>query len=216
MATKTYPNERAFKIGSTVNFSVAFQRESLGLDSGLIESLKGKRVLDLGCGSTANFVNYLRHYGIEAEGIDVSVPHSSYLVNQKICPRKIPREDETYDLIIAHSFSPFEMGLTPFGSFKKKIESLTGAISFDFEDPAKVARFILEDALRVLRRGGKLVTRPAIDLPTQERYEISREDIKRTQFIDEGLAMYVPLITKFNLPKDYFNFMEQRTIVKKN
>ena len=199
-----------------VNFPLIFQRESLGLEDSIVEELKGKRVLDIGCGSEARLVRYLRQNCVDAEGIDQFSSSDPYILNQIIFPTPIPRESGTYDLVVAHSLDIFDSGLTKYGQIQKRVERAAGIVSLNLEDPVKSARFVLCESLRVLKTGGRLITRPALDIERLKGYEISKEDIRRTTFREEGLSMYAPLVYYFSLSKDFFKFMEQRTIIGKN
>ena len=214
MAKEVFLDEEQIRQG-VINYPLVFQREGLGLDERTVSALRGKKVLDLGSGHEPRLVNYLRQKGVYAEGIDNFVSSSANIINQQIYPEPIPKTDKSYDLVLAHCLDVFDFGLTKYSLIRGRIEEMAGIFSVNLEDPKKVAKFIFDEAMRVLKRDGRLITRPAIDVETSENYEICRKDIERTAFREEGGAMYTPLVSMFELSEDFFRFMEQRSIIRK-
>ena len=53
-------------------FPVPVQIENLGLEK-LLDKLKGKSILDIGCGDKQKLVYYLRSLGIDTDGIDSGI-----------------------------------------------------------------------------------------------------------------------------------------------
>ena len=95
---------------------------------------KGMKILEPGCGR-GDFLNNFKKLGLDAEGVDIS-PESLYFengLNIKLCDiekEKLPYNDNTFDIVFSKSF----------------IEHLYY--------PEKY----LEEAHRVLKPGGKLIT----------------------------------------------------------
>lgn len=89
---------------------LGFQLDILGLGKERIKNLEGKKVLDIGCGN-GTLVEHLRSKGIEAEGIDYYAPKGQkHFIAQGIGNMHqedgpIPRDDTTYDLILAFQLS---------------------------------------------------------------------------------------------------------------
>jgi hypothetical protein len=162
-----------------LNFPVPWQLENLGLDELTLESIARNqlRVLDLGCGENPMLVRYLRRLGIDAEGIDAVAPEEpgiirQYIttvkpVNSKVIPRgAIPREDNTYGLVVANSNIVFRRGLSSLRE-KYRIANLEAdgeeRIKLDLEEYRLKAGIMLLEALRVTKPGGMIRVYPSID-----------------------------------------------------
>ncbi|MFZ5955095.1 MAG: class I SAM-dependent methyltransferase [Nanoarchaeota archaeon] len=142
-------------------FPAYIQLENLGINQTSLKDLKKYRLnyLDIGCGN-GDLVNFFLEQGIKAEGIDTNAPKGFNFIKLNIgdykneSKGKIPRKDQYYDLITAHSIHPFlkfSLGLT-------KDEGI----------------FIVKEALRVLNFGGMFMAYPGL-------YKIE-ENIKNESF----------------------------------
>lgn len=94
------------------NFPLEIQLESLGLDDEKISELKGARVIDFGCGEEGTLVRFLRERGIDAFGIDPRAPDENYFFRKMAGVGDTPLEENSYDLVTAHSVSPIRTVLT--------------------------------------------------------------------------------------------------------
>jgi SAM-dependent methyltransferase len=156
-------------------FPVLRQIENLGLEK-LLDKLKGKKVLDIGCGDKPKLVNYLRSLRIEADGIDSEIEVIfPFLMPQIVnSSNRIPKPNEYYDLVTAHSVSPLRIGFT----------SLRYQENFDFsvEVAQEEGVAIIHEAMRVLKREGRFVVWPSLDLIEEAAaslldYEIKHENL---------------------------------------
>ena len=156
-------------------FPVPVQIENLGLEK-LLDKLKGKRILDIGCGDKPKLVYYLHSLGIEADGIDSEVKiMAPFLMLQTVnSSNTIPKPNEYYDLVVAHSVSPLRIGFTTL-RYKEKFD-------FSIEVAQEEAVAIIHEAMRVLKRAGRFVVWPSLDLieeaaPLLSDYEIKHENL---------------------------------------
>lgn len=159
----------------TMNFTVEWQLEHLGLDKQKVAKLKGEKVLDLGCG-VGTLVNYLITKGVLAEGISPDAPRGKNFIGQKvesIYPSKgsIPREEEHYDRVFANAVNALtlafssqreaarEQGRVHAGGNLVYLRNLdTYLMEIGIEGYS-----IMMEALRVLKKGGKFICSPFMD-----------------------------------------------------
>jgi hypothetical protein len=145
----------------------------LGLEKKLIE-LKGKKVLDVGCGADARLVYFLRSVGVNAGGIDPCVTDKKpFLIRRRISrlaqdSRNIPRPDGFYDLVVSHSVPPLMVALT--SNAEKYLIEVMEKNSKDFEkafarveNSAIEATTIVVEAMRVLKGEGRYICYPGLD-----------------------------------------------------
>jgi SAM-dependent methyltransferase len=173
-------------------FPVPVQIENLGLEK-LLDKLKGKRILDIGCGDKQKLVYYLRSLGIDTDGIDSGIKAvAPFLMPQIInSSNTIPKPNNHYDLVIAHSVSPLRIGFTTL-RYKEKFD-------FSIEEAQEEAVAIIYEAMRVLNRGGRFIVWPSLDLVEEAAallsdYEIKHENLpeeknraRREEFARRGL-----------------------------
>ena len=98
----------------------------LGLN---IEGLKGKRLLDIGCGPKGQFVKYLRNKGIEAWGIDRLLEDTEkreFLLQAEAI--EIPDLGGKFDIAIAH-FSSFRLGNSFFIDYGIQNDTLNSKVN---------------------------------------------------------------------------------------
>lgn len=171
--------------------------DNLALD---IPAMNGSRVLDLGCGATANLVRYLREKGVDAEGLDSEFDDNVVHGHRKIPylmraeASAIPRPDEHYSAVISH-YAAFIPGTVRYASkFAREIERriplkerTTDVQEFQAQER------ILQEALRVLNEGGKLIITPLPDyLLRQSRSFLKQQGIARdVQRVQSAMAAEV-------------------------
>lgn len=188
------------------NMPPASQIELLGLARHDILALKGRRTLDIACGSQARLVNWLREVGVEAEGIDPTLNNGvPYLMKQWIggfgtADGRIPREDGTYQIVTANLCSPMITGFSDIPGLKVEPESIAKATGILFE------------ALRVTASSGKFVCWPAI---TRESYlqpilRAERYKLERTRTF-EG----VPQEITDTIPEEINRLLLYRSVIRK-
>lgn len=154
-----------------VQFPVPVQIEALGLE-GMLDSLRSRKakVLDIGCGINAPMVEYLRSLGVDAEGVDQrELPSKPYLIQMRLGgTKKLPRQDQYYDLVLSHSFRPFNAGLSSVREkastpFMGQIRVETGEKDHSEEELKLEAAIAFAEVLRVIRPGGVLIATPQLD-----------------------------------------------------
>lgn len=134
----------------------------------------GLKVLDIGCGN-GRLVDYLVEHGIDAEGIAQTAPEGPRFMRQNITavsPQKgcIPRADKTYDLVVIHSICDL---LAEFSDIDASIQYATAHMNDPLLNVEKIknymkgksfnAYFIMFEALRVLKQGGRLEVYPKLE-----------------------------------------------------
>jgi len=140
---------------------VGMQVEPLGLTREELNSIGGKKILDIGCGQKANLVYWLRELGADAEGIDPRVSNGErYLMKRRFSgmgssDNGIPRSDGFYDLVIAHSVPPIRHGLSD-------LKSLARSESNPSADIIVKGTMMVLEALRVLDSRGEFACWPAL------------------------------------------------------
>lgn len=158
------------------NYNSELQLLELGLEEADIQEMIGRKVLDLGCG-LGNLTEFLRQRGIDAEGIDAEAPSKSYFMRRKIGSKTegtIPREECYYDLILAHGFTPLGLAFSSAGGGYQ-----------DFPIVKQEGEAVLSEALRVLKKGGRMIAVPQLDLLDVNRltsirtgnYRIKKRDV---------------------------------------
>lgn len=142
------------------NTPIALQVRTLGLSRKEINSIGGKRVLDIGCGSNPALVYWLRELGAEAEGVDHLVAKEEpFLMKRAVGASgsedgRIPRADGHYDLVLANLVSPLQYGLSNMRSLSQGTWGEPTA-----EHIVKATMIVLE-GLRVLGPEGRFVCWP--------------------------------------------------------
>ncbi len=157
------------------DYPYEWQVKMLGLAE-RISQLKGKNVLDIGCGKEANLVYYLRKQGINTEGIDVRAPNDDGFLRQNITniypwDGSIMRGDNEYDAIFANSQNTLINALSDQKEASIKIASdSTGDDEFTMmmleEDLKKMdvhAYATISEILRVLKPGGYFISSPDLN-----------------------------------------------------
>jgi SAM-dependent methyltransferase len=166
------------------NFAVETQIKGLGLTEDFTRALKGRKVLDIGCGRNADLVELLISCNILAEGIDPLLEReASYLMKRKITgihPMQgaLPRPSSYYDVVFAHSSPPLISAFATLGRVAEEQARKYGSK----EDQELLSRrtveggLILEEAIRVLRPGGLMVTFPKMDRLTCQALTLGASD----------------------------------------
>lgn len=162
------PEGRAIIDGEDV-YGALWQLACLGLEEEDILKLRGRKTLDLCCGN-GNLVDYFIQREILAEGLDPIAPKTKRFMKQRLVSispyaGSIPREDESYDLVIANSPTPILTKFSDHGqALRNKAINLTifnpvgskriqeTIASAEIEGPAMIL-----EALRVLKKGGKFI-----------------------------------------------------------
>ena len=181
---------------------------SLGLDQNMLESLRGERVLDLGCGKEAHLVHYLRELGIDAEGIDPALSQkNSFLMKRAVTyspfKRPIPREAESYKLVLAlgnpviYDLNRAVEAMKAYAGYPRILGNLCRIPDkMDYLD----SKFMIEESLRVLRSDGKMIIAPGLkDTSNLENL------LENTDYTFRNKP--APRIT---LPKKYINSQDPR------
>jgi hypothetical protein len=209
-------------------YSINVQLDDLGFTLEDFKAINGK-MLDIGCGSDANLVQYLRQNGIDAEGIDPLVEAGNeFLMKQLITSvhpvqGSIPRPDGFYRLIVSHMCMPLYIPLSDLGTeildFMKARNYLIGdeQLEMDAKDISLRATFIILEALRTLdRNSGRLVIHPLANLLEQKAgslirgmgFDISQERTFLSEKYDppsDGLPI--------SLAQKYDHICEYRTVI---
>jgi len=200
----------------------------LGLDAAL-KDLDGKRVLDIGCGREARLVYYMRRKGVDAEGIDSEVEaRESFLIARKItsiAPGKgaIPRQDDSYDLVVACSNPVLDQAFTSFRELNKRRalkESLCDFEEVDrlYRENAIYATFIILEALRVLRKKGRFVCYPSLDkIDVSGLMGNCRREVEGIEKMQKMLKANLtkPVLDFLGANPGEMDFMGYRTVVYK-
>ena len=162
------------------------------------------KLLDVGCGRNANFVEYLRRRGIPADGIDPRVEkEADYLMHSDAS--SIPRPDRYYDFATATTVF-FDYGTEASRYF---LTALRGGTVASREEPQARKRMVgaVREISRVLKTGSRpviwpeprnLINHSAREI-TELNVEISREDVpecyaQRGSLLDEN--SYRTVLTK--------------------
>lgn len=153
--------ERSFleQPGGCAQFPLELQIRLLGIDKETLNRLRGKNVLDPCCGNRGKLVEYLREHEINAEGIDSNLEVSKpYLMRRTIGvdymgKGTIPRQEEYYEEIFMHSFAPIVYPLSGLRAFDRLSE--VSGVKLE-------ASLVMTELLRVLKKGGRIVSVPAM------------------------------------------------------
>lgn len=121
------------------------------------------RLLDIGCGRYAKFVEFLRTRQINAEGIDPRIdPECSYLMCGEASA--IPRLDDYFDYAMSH-YSAFRTGIKigddPLCSHLIDLPEFRTTCDFVYSGFRDQLVKTLFETLRVLRSGGRFVIYPS-------------------------------------------------------
>ena len=163
---------QSFGPDGNIRWPLFIQALALGITKKTVHSLKGKKVLDIGCGEQHDLVTYLRKMEVDAEGIDPKIKESQpWLIGAAIGGDKsIPRPDGHYDLILGHCMYPVYQGLQE------------GKV--DAEDIASSMIKMIE-TLRVLKNSGGFVAYPEINkkeglgaIIGYDRWKIRSEEVR--------------------------------------
>ena len=187
-----------------LNVPVIYQLPLLGIDSELVDLLKGQRVLDIGCGSGL-LVDELRLRGIEAQGIDSRAPSGTHFMRQNVTSGKgVPVPNSCYAFITSFQNVALNDGLgaiqnpaeIPFFSYE--CISLKRFRKYQ-EEKAREAKFIVAEIGRTLLPLGRASIYPPLlkieryagsllcELGLKVTHEpIANEDLVRNYFMWEG------------------------------
>jgi len=139
----------------------------LGLTFDQIIELRGLRTLDIGCGTESKLVKLFRSYGILAEGIDPMVPDGvDYLIKREVRALSpmtrgdIPRKDKTYFLITAHNNPGLYSLISPVYMISRKFKEIDDWLNHHIQK----AKFIIDEALRVMHDEGSFIYSPSLRL----------------------------------------------------
>jgi len=141
-----------------------------------LDSLRGLKVLDIGCGLKAGFVKHLRKNGIQAWGIDRLLDVSEvgeYTANAEAL--EIPDFGMQFDVAIAH-FSAFRWG----SSFFVDTGIKRGALNQqDYEKNLLYMGYTILNLRKSIKSGGKLIIFPCPNelLSIISDYQFTIEDI---------------------------------------
>ena len=157
----------------TVQFDLEWQLKQLGINN--VKKLAGLKVLDIGCG-IGTLVNFLAGKGVDAQGIDEAAPEGERFIRQNVTelyPTEgcIPRETERYDIVYINSLNPLTIGFsTHRHADRKKLLLQHGdtaenrrMIDQGEENMYNIGTKIISEGLRVIKKGGQLVTSPYLD-----------------------------------------------------
>lgn len=150
------------------------QLANLGFSLEAVAQISGP-VLDIGCGSKANLVYYLRSCGVYAEGIDPRVSNGiPFLMRQAIegihpSVGSIHRKDDFYQLVLSHMNCDVYGGLSSLALVFDRVRQRQGvsaeALRQQATDRNLQASVIICESLRVLnKKSGKLICFPSLDL----------------------------------------------------
>ena len=166
------------------NFPVELQLSCLGLSIEELQRLRGKRVLDIGCGK-GELVYFLNDVGIDAEGIDSRAPEDRVFIRQKVTgiapmPGSIPRDNSSYDLVIAHSNPILEYAFTSYKDIiragKARGVGFGSDVDVDLREASVNGTFFMLEALRVMTPRGRFVCYPGLNkLEETLGYTLNRE-----------------------------------------
>jgi len=198
-----------------------------------LDNLKGKRILDIGCGRDANLVYYLREQGIDAEGIDPCVNKpESFLMQQAVSGIKpvsgsIPREDNSYDLIFANSNRKLVNALG--GCRDYLIQNMREGLEEEqireiMNNSVMDSTFITLEGLRVLKQGGQFISYPGL-LGINEvsivgsilGLEAKVENFPVSSNFSEASILRERILYEDNkkIMEDYIRSLECRTVITK-
>lgn len=132
-----------------------------------VDELRGKRVIDIGCGRDANLVRYLRGKGVEAEGIDVELREENKYIEQVKASRMRKRANR-YDMAVSHN-AHFKDGML---SDLYAVTILAGreAAKAQYERNEVELVRIIDQTIKALKPGCSFVIWPA---PLQLLYQIN-------------------------------------------
>lgn len=116
----------------------------LGLTLDYLQNFGG-RILDVGCGESAVFVEYLRSFDIEAEGVDLHLNKGEGYLMQSFVDRigAIPRPDYHYQLILANSVPGIYLN-------NRSMQTRHTLRDEDVEEVRKTSQGALQEVLRLL------------------------------------------------------------------
>ncbi len=178
----------------TFKYPVEWQLKMLGLDEEKVARLKGRCVLDVGCGN-GDLVYYLRSRGISAEGIDACAPgDEGFMRNRitKVYPWDgcIMRGNDSYEVVLANSLNVLTNTLSSQYDASRKLtlehtkgeERLMALFDEQIREMGGYAKATISEILRVLKTGGRFITSPDLDrledkIPevVEGKYRIERE-----------------------------------------
>jgi SAM-dependent methyltransferase len=140
----------------------------LGLDKNAIDLLRGKRVLDFGCGN-GGLVAFLRSRGIEAEGIDPEAPEGvPYLMKRFVAgtgeEAGIPRPDGHYSLITCFQVPPINIAFRKPSVEEMLANSDEDGVSEEYRARLGTERSfgqaLVQEMIRATAKGGSVVIFP--------------------------------------------------------
>lgn len=148
------------------NVPPAHQIPLLGLTPEVIAQLKGKRVLDFGCG-IGSLVRKLRKEGVLAEGIDPRAPNREhfYRIHVEGVGRKrgIPVEDGRYNTIVSFQNPTLNIAFT--GLRDTWLDGLSGVLldagKSELDKTLGDASYAVSEIGRTLARRGRAIIYPA-------------------------------------------------------
>jgi len=188
LRSEQFSDERELEASEgIICYSAGWQMAMLGLEDEDIEKLRGKKVLDVGCGREANLVRYLREKGIEAEGIDSKAPAGDWFIRQNVTNEypwegSIMRGNNEYDLVISNCVNILA------DTFSSHQVAVTVPLWREVEDTKKMARSILSEMIRVVKPGCKVLMSPFLDKldeQAMEKLKGSRIEKVELEFIKE-------------------------------
>lgn len=162
-------NKLLTKGNADLQVPVVFQRNLLGLDDVILSNLTegNSKGIDIGCGN-GSLVLSLRDLGFDIEGIDIKAPEKTYFIRQLIYGMKpmagaIPRDDNSYDLVLAFQNNVLNRGFTIGGIIRDP--SQWGGNRGDIDDHTRrltYAQYIIYEGTRILKPGKRFVAYPQL------------------------------------------------------
>lgn len=179
-----------------------------------LDELRGKRVLDVGCGKDARLVEYLRGRSINAEGIDLDLTRTTDYLMKGDASADIRREARYYDLALSH-MSMFQVGNHTTTDLTSRLlreqdndEKVNTAIRTILSNAMEELSDVVENTFQVLVPGGRFFIYPPPDVfivQQRSRYERAGVGIERRDF-----ALLLPGLTS-----DYFANENYATVLTK-
>jgi hypothetical protein len=177
------------------NFRADAQITNLGLTKILAGHTK-YQVLDFGCGENAYLTKYLEERGFSVDGIDSEIRSPiKNLIKQKVTeiwPNNgcIPKDNETYDLVLAHQNFGFNETFTGLRNTQFLKCNIGESYQEEIIQRERVAKNCLLELCRVCKTSGAIVVYPEMDLLKP----VFGADLKRLSL--KSRTMKVPEVDK--------------------